>query len=148
MVMTQRIGAAVSTGSASRSFKTRSGRKASIPGTVGEKGVRSNAASSLVGKWTATFDTQVGQQVYVYTIENKDEKLLGNATMKLDGKEFRSELLNFKVEGTKIQFEEKMKFNEIDLAISYTGQWEGDQLKLTRRVGDFGTEELVATRVP
>jgi hypothetical protein len=31
--------------------------------------------------------------------------------------------------------------------IEYTGQLAGDEIKLTRKVGDFATEELVAKRV-
>jgi uncharacterized protein len=102
--------------------------------------------SNLTGKWAGTIHTQIGKQEYVYTFENKDDTLLGSAAMKLDDKEFSSELINFKLDGNKVSFDEKLKFNDIDLLITYTGEFEGDQLKLTRKVGDFATEDFIAKR--
>ncbi len=111
-----------------------------------EKPAPSSNLNSLVGKWTATIDTQIGKQEYVYTITSKEANLTGTAAMKLDGKEFSSELANVKVEGKKVSFDEKLKFNDTDLLITYSGEIEGENLKLTRKVGDFATEDLVAKR--
>ncbi len=105
-----------------------------------------DSSDKIVGKWTCTIDTQIGQQEYVYTIESKDDKMLGSAAMKLDGNDFKSELVNVKLDGKKVSFEEKLKFNDAELLITYTGELEGDQMKLTRKVGDFATEEFVAKR--
>ncbi len=102
--------------------------------------------SNLTGKWAGTIDTQIGKQEYVYTFANKDDMLLGSAAMKLDDKEFSSELINFKLDGNNVSFDEKLKFNDIDLLITYTGEFDGDQLKLTRKVGDFATEDFIAKR--
>ena len=104
------------------------------------------ASGNLVGKWMGTVDTQIGKQEYVYTIENNGEKILGSAAMKLDGKDFRSELSKVKLEGNKVSFDEKLKFNEAELLITYTGELDGDKIKLTRKVGDFATEEFVIKR--
>jgi enterochelin esterase-like enzyme len=105
------------------------------------------AKGTIIGKWTGTIDTQIGKQEYTYTIESIDNKLIGTAKMKLDGNAYSSELMNLKVDGSKISFDEKLKFNDLDLLITYVGEWKEDQFKLTRKVGDFATEELVAHRV-
>ena len=106
----------------------------------------STVASTLVGKWTGTIDTQIGKQAYVYTIEKKDDKLVGSATMKLDDANYSSELVNIKLDGKAAAFEEKLKFRDMELLITYTGELSGDELQLTRKVGDFATEKLTATR--
>lgn len=103
-------------------------------------------SGTLAGQWAGTIDTQIGKQEYVYTIETKDNVSSGTASMKLDGNSFKSELANVKLEGKKVSFEEKLKFNNIDLVITYSGELDGDKLKLTRKVGDFATEEFVASR--
>jgi hypothetical protein len=35
----------------------------------------------------------------------------------------------------------------MDITVSYTGKVTGDEMELTRQVGEFVTEELVAKRV-
>ena len=103
-------------------------------------------SGTLAGKWTATIDTQIGKQEYVYTIESKQDKLLGSAAMKLEGNDFRSELTNIKLDGKKVAFDENLKFNDADLVITYSGELDGDEMKLTRKVGDFATEDFIAKR--
>ena len=104
-------------------------------------------ASMLAGKWTATIDTQIGKQEYVYMIESNDDKMLGRAAMKLESNDFRSELANVKLDGKKVSFVEKLRFNDVDLLITYSGELDGDEMKLTRKVGDFATEDFVAKRI-
>ncbi len=101
---------------------------------------------TLVGKWTGTIDTQIGKQAYVYTIEKKEDKVAGTATMKLDDASYSSELLNIKLDGKSVAFEEKLKFRDMELLITYTGELNGDELQLTRKVGDFATEKFTAVR--
>ena len=48
--------------------------------------------------------------------------------------------------GKKVAFNEKLKFNDAELFISCSGELNGDQMKLTRKVGEFATEDFVATR--
>ena len=102
--------------------------------------------SVLAGKWTGTIDTQIGKQEYVYTIEFKDGKLVGKAAMKLDGNDFSSDLENIKLDDKKVSFEENLKFNDMELLITYSGELNGEQIKLSRKVGDFANEEFVAKR--
>jgi len=50
------------------------------------------------------------------------------------------------VKGDQIAFTEPPTFQGQDVPITYTGTIAGDEIKFTRKVGDFATEELVAKR--
>ena len=102
------------------------------------------AAADITGKWTASFDTQIGKQNYTYDFVVKDSKLTGK--MKSDMGE--SDVLEGKVEGDKVSFAELLTFQGMEIRITYTGTVvSADEIKFTRNVADFATEELVAKRV-
>jgi len=102
------------------------------------------AAADITGKWTASFDTQIGKQNYTYDFIVKDSKLTGK--MKSDMGE--SDVLEGKVEGDKVSFAELLVFQGMEIRITYTGTVvSADEIKFTRNVADFATEELVAKRV-
>jgi hypothetical protein len=101
-------------------------------------------AADITGQWTASFDTQIGQQNYTYTFAVKDSTLTGKAKS-ANGE---SDLRDGKVEGDKVTFLELLNFQGMELRIQYTGKIvSADEIKFTRQVGDFATEELVAKRV-
>jgi len=99
-------------------------------------------AADLTGTWTSTFDTQIGEQHYTYTFKQDGEKLTGKA--KNDFGE--TEIKDGSVKGDDVAFTEVVNFQGNDLTITYSGKIDGDQIKLTRKVGDFATEEVVAKR--
>jgi hypothetical protein len=100
-------------------------------------------AADITGKWTASFDTQIGQQNYTYEFVVKDGVLTGKA--KSDNGE--TALQNGKVEGDTVTFVENLTFQGMDIRIEYTGKIaSADEIKFTRKVADFATEELVAKR--
>jgi len=102
------------------------------------------AAADITGKWTASFDTQIGKQNYTYDFVVKDSTLTGK--MKSDMGE--SDVLEGKVEGDKVSFSELLVFQGMEIRITYTGTVvSADEIKFTRNVADFATEELVAKRV-
>ena len=102
------------------------------------------AAADITGKWTASFDTQIGKQNYTYDFVVKDSQLTGK--MKSDMGE--SDVLEGKVEGDKVSFAELLVFQGMEIRITYTGTVvSADEIKFTRNVADFATEELVAKRV-
>ena len=102
------------------------------------------AAADITGKWTASFDTQIGKQNYTYDFVVKDSTLTGK--MKSDMGE--SDVLEGKVEGDKVSFAELLNFQGMEIRITYTGTVvSADEIKFTRNVADFATEELVAKRV-
>ena len=101
-------------------------------------------AADISGKWTAVFDTQIGQQSYTYEFVVKDSTLTGKMTSNLGS----SDVIDGKVTGDKVSFVEIFKFEGMDVRITYTGTVvSADEIKFTRQVADFATEELVAKRV-
>ena len=101
-------------------------------------------AADITGKWTASFDTQIGKQEYVYDFVVKDSALTGKVKSNLGS----GDVLEGKVDGDKVSFVEMLKFQDMDIRITYTGTIvSADEIKFTRNVADFATEELVAKRV-
>jgi hypothetical protein len=102
------------------------------------------AAPDITGKWTSSFDTQIGKQEYTYDFVVKDTKLTGKMKSNLG----QSDVLDGKVDGDKVTFGELLKFEGMEIKITYTGTIvSADEIKFTRNVADFATEELVAKRV-
>jgi len=99
-------------------------------------------AADIDGTWTATFDTQIGEQHYTYTFKADGDKLTG--TVKNDMGE--TQIVDGTIKGNEISFTENMKFQEQTVSIKYKGQLDGDQINFTREVGSFATEKLVAKR--
>ena len=99
-------------------------------------------AADITGKWTATFETQIGTQNYTYDFKLDGEKLTGTAKSQTA----QTEIVNGKVKGDEVSFVENLKFDGQDLQITYKGKISGDEIKFTRQVGEFATEELVAKR--
>ena len=100
-------------------------------------------AADISGKWTASFDTQIGVQNYTYEFEVKDGKLTGKAK----SQNGESAIAEGKIEGDKVTFVENLNFQGMDLRITYTGKIvSDDEIKFTRNVADFAAEDLVAKR--
>jgi hypothetical protein len=104
------------------------------------------AAAELSGRWTAEFDSPIGIQKYVYEFKNSGDALTGEATFEHSLGKGTVQLKNLKVEGDKVSFEEPLTIDGNQITITYSGTLAGDELKLTRVVGDFGTEQLTARR--
>jgi hypothetical protein len=101
-------------------------------------------AADISGTWKAAFDTQIGRQAYTYELVVKDSTVTGKASS--DNGE--TTLTEGKVEGDKVSFVEMLNFQGMEIRIVYTGTIVSpDEIKFTRQVADFATEELVATRV-
>jgi hypothetical protein len=103
-------------------------------------------AADVTGTWTAEFDTQIGIQKYVFTFKVDGEKLTGEANAERMGEKASVPLTNGTVKGDQIAFTEALDFQGQQVAITYAGTIAGDEIKFTRKVGDFATEELVAKR--
>lgn len=104
------------------------------------------AAAELAGRWTAEFDSPIGQQKYVYEFKGSGDALSGEATYDHSMGKGTVALKNIKLDGDKISFEEPLTIDGNTITIVYNGTLAGDELKLTRVVGDFGTEQLTAKR--
>lgn len=105
-------------------------------------------AADLVGKWTAEFDTAIGLQKYVYEFRLTGDQLTGQATYDHSFGQGTVQLQAIKLEGDKVAFSEPFNAQGMELTITYAGVLAGDELKLTRQVGDIATEQLTAKRTP
>jgi hypothetical protein len=104
--------------------------------------------ASLTGKWTSEFDSQVGHQKYTYDLKSDGEKLTGKAHRDVEGDKTDTDISEGKIAGDQVSFVELLHVNDQDLRIEYKGKVSGDEMKLTRAVGDFATTEIVAKRAP
>src|SRR5579863_4818649 len=99
-------------------------------------------AAGATGKWTATFNTQVGEQKYTWDLTAAGSKLTGRYTS-TNG---NGEISDGKIEGDDLSWVEMLKFQDMDLRIEYKAKLSGDELKITRKIADVATEEGVAKR--
>ena len=100
-------------------------------------------AADISGKWTASFDTQIGKQNYTYEFKVAGTTLTGRA--KSDNGD--TEIKEGKVAGDTVTFVENLNFQGMELKISYTGKIvSDDEIKFTRDVAGIANEELTAKR--
>lgn len=99
--------------------------------------------ADVTGKWTASFETQIGTQNYTYDFKVDGGKLTGTAK----SQNGESQLAEGVVAGDDISFVETLDFQGQALRIVYKGKISGDEIKFTRNVADMVSEDLVAKRV-
>jgi hypothetical protein len=104
-------------------------------------------AADVAGSWKAEFDTQIGVQKYTYEFKVDGAAVTGKATFEREQAKGEVQLTEIKVTGDDIAFVEPLNFEGTEIRIEYKGKISGDEMKLTRQVGEFATEELVAKRV-
>lgn len=102
----------------------------------------SASAADVAGKWSAQIDTPIGLLNYTYEFKVDGAKLTGRAVWEKGDSEIREG----KVSGDEIFFVEMMKFEDQEIRIEYKGKVSDGEIKFTRKVGDFATEEFVAKR--
>ena len=101
------------------------------------------ALADVSGTWTATFETQIGEQSYTYEFEVDGMRLTGMAKS-ANGE---TEIADGKVDGDTISFVENLNYQGMDLVITYTGTIvSDDEIQFTRDVAGLAMEELVAMR--
>ena len=100
-------------------------------------------AADISGKWTASFDTQIGKQNYTYDFKVTGTTMTGRA--KSDNGD--TEIKEGKVAGDTVTFVENLNFQGMELKITYTGKIvSDDEIKFTRDVAGIANEELTAKR--
>jgi len=98
-------------------------------------------AADVNGTWTATFNTQIGEQNYTYDIKVAGTALTGTITT-ANGE---ATLTDGKVEGKTIMFTENLKYQGQDLKITYKGELTADdEISFTRNVA--GTDEKLTAK--
>ncbi len=103
-------------------------------------------AADVTGIWTAEFDTQIGVQKYTYTFKQNGDKVTGKANSDIAGEKREVELKEGRLQGDTVTFVEIFDFQGNEIRIEYEGKVSGDEIRFTRHVGEFATEQFVAKR--
>jgi hypothetical protein len=99
--------------------------------------------ADVAGKWTASFETQIGTQNYTFEFKVAGDKLTGTAKSMIG----EVQITEGTLKGDEISFVENVSFQDMPLRIAYKGKISGDEIKMTRDVAGIAMEELVAKRV-
>ena len=98
--------------------------------------------ADISGTWTTSFDSQVGQQTYTYTFQVDGRALTGHSKSNIGESDLKGT-----VDGDKVTFVENLNYQDMTLAITYTGQIvSADEIKFKRDVAGQGGEEFTAKR--
>src|SRR5215470_4838442 len=101
-------------------------------------------AQTAAGTWKAEFDTPIGRVKYTYEFKVDGDKLTGKAVGQVgDDQRAPVEIKEGKVKGNALSFVEVIDIGGMDVSITYTGKLMGDEIRFTRKVGEFTTEEIV-----
>jgi enterochelin esterase-like enzyme len=103
-------------------------------------------AADIAGQWRAEFDSQIGQQKYLFNFQMDEGKLSAKATAEARGEKREVEFRDPKLEGDTLTFVEMRKIQDNEVGIEYTGKVTDKEIKFTRKVGDFGSQDFAAQR--
>jgi hypothetical protein len=103
-------------------------------------------AADISGKWTTVISTGIGEMNYTFDFKVEGEKLTGKAVMSMGNQSSESVLTEGSVKGNDISFVETLKVQGQELSCEYKGKISGDEIRGSRQVGSYGTEEFVAKR--
>jgi enterochelin esterase-like enzyme len=103
-------------------------------------------AADVTGTWKAEFETQRGLQKYTFTLKQDGATVTGKASVETGDQKRDAEFKDGKVEGDTVTFVEPLKIQDNEINITYTGKISGNEIKFTRKVGDFGSSEATAKR--
>src|SRR5581483_2752134 len=95
------------------------------------------ANATVLGKWTAQFDSQIGQQRYTFEFKLDAGKLAGKAIGEREMGTNEVTLVDVKLDKDEISFVEPLKLADNEVRIEYKGKVAGEQIKLHRKVGDI-----------
>ncbi len=99
--------------------------------------------AKIDGKWTATYDTQAGSITTTWDLKAEGTKITGKASSSFGDRD----ITEGKIEGNQVSWVEVINTGDVSVRVVCKGTLNGDELKLTRVVGEVGTTEVVARRV-
>lgn len=108
-------------------------------------GAQDASNKSIAGEWQATWNTPIGAMNCHYTFKVAGNVLTGKVIAEMNGSTSESEITEGKIKGDEITY---VWIYNNDVKMVSTGKLTGDEIKLTRQAGSYGTEEAVATRIP
>jgi enterochelin esterase-like enzyme len=98
------------------------------------------------GTWKAEIETPVGLFKYTYIIHQDGDQLSGNILRDTENGKSEAELKEGKITGDKVWFVETLKIQDNEIKITYDGKIDGNEIKFTRQVGEYATENVTAKR--
>ena len=104
-------------------------------------------AADIAGQWRAEFDTQIGVQKYLFTLQTNGDTLTGTAAVETGDQKREATFTEGKIAGDTVSFVEMFSFQGNDIRIQYHGTVGTNEIEFTREVGDFATENFKAIRV-
>jgi hypothetical protein len=99
-------------------------------------------AADIDGKWSATYETQGMTITTTWDLKAEGTKLTGKASSSLGDRD----LTEGKIEGKEVSWVEVIDVQGTTIKVVCKGTLNGDELKLSRTVSEFGTTEVVAKR--
>jgi hypothetical protein len=99
--------------------------------------------AGIDGKWTATYEVQGNSITTTWDLKADGTKLTGKATSSLGERE----ITDGKIEGNNVSWTENVDAGGTAIKVTCTGTLNGDELKLSRQVAEFGSTDVVAKRV-
>jgi hypothetical protein len=103
-------------------------------------------AAEISGKWVTAIQTGIGVMNYAFEFKVEGEKLTGKAIMSMEGGSSESVITEGSVKGDQISFVETLKVQGQELRSEYKGKISGDEIRCSRQVGSYGTEEFIVKR--
>jgi hypothetical protein len=104
-------------------------------------------ADGVAEQWKAEFESPRGQQKYQFDFKVAEGKLVATAAAEMGDQKREVEFIDEKIAGDTITFAELRKFQDNEMRIEYTGKVTERGITFTRKVGEFGSAEFVASRV-
>jgi enterochelin esterase-like enzyme len=104
-------------------------------------------AADVDGTWKADFDTQVGVQKYEFNFQVNDGKVTAKGTAETGDQKRNIEFKDAKLTGDTLTFFEMRQIQDREIPIEFTGKLTEKGIQFTRKVGDFGSQESLATHV-
>ncbi len=121
-------------------------RKSAILAVLILTGLVCAFGADITGKWTTEFDSQVGAQKYTFEFKVEGDKLTGTAISNVGGVEAKTPITEGKITGANITFVENLNYQGQELKIAYKGTVAGDEIKMSRMVGELEGETFTAKK--
>ncbi len=99
------------------------------------------------GPWHAQFETPLGIQTYYLNFSRlRDGTPTANAIVQTGDDSRSVSFVDVKLNGDTISFAELRKFRDREFRTHYTGRLSEQNIMLNRKIGNFGSQQSVATR--
>lgn len=99
-------------------------------------------AADIDGKWSATYETQAGPITTTWELKAEGTKLTGKANSTFGSRD----VTEGKIEGKGVSWIEVISTGDTTVRVVCKGTLNGDEIKLSRTVGELGVTETVAKR--